>query len=76
MTGDLIAGLAGLNGITLRVRHELHPASMRLMETLGVRVEITPDAPRCERIVLSYAGDHPGTRPCAECLRVERARAA
>jgi hypothetical protein len=45
--GDLIDGLAGLAGVTIRVRHELPDASMRLMRTLGVHVEITPDAPRC-----------------------------
>lgn len=69
---NLIDGLAGIQGVTIRVRHDLPDASVRLMCTLGVVVVVAPDAPECVRF-----HDRSGVRQrCRRCVRVERGRAA
>lgn len=67
---DLLSALTGIQGTTIHVRHELPDASMRLMDTLGVTVEITLDAPECVRFN-SWNGE-PGR--CRRCARVGRER--
>jgi hypothetical protein len=74
VTSDLIDALGGFGGVTIRVRHELPDASMRLLATLNARVEIDPTAPEC----FHFGGKHnteitPGG--CARCRAMERAAA-
>jgi len=72
VTALLIDALSELGGLTITVRHELAPASQRLMDTLGVTVLVDPSAPECERF-----HDRTGERQrCRRCARVERERAA
>lgn len=75
MTPDLIDALHGFQGVTIRVRHPLAPASMRLLDTLGATVEIDPSAPECVRFAGKFSHAlKPGG--CVECARVERASVA
>lgn len=68
----LIDALGGFAGVTIRVRHELAPASMRLLDTLGARVEIDPTAPECVRFEKPY--EHAlKAGGCRECKRVNAA---
>lgn len=68
MTADLIDALTGLAGVTIRVRHPLAPASMRLMETLAVRVVIDPRADPCANWEAHNGG-------CAKCRALDRVAA-
>lgn len=73
MTAALIDALGGFAGVTIRVRHELPEASMRLLDTLGAHVVIDPAAEPCERIVLPNAPgseDHYSSRMCPMCRAV------
>lgn len=72
MTALLIDALCELGGLTITVRHELEPASQRLMDTLGVTVVIDERAPACSRHHL-----HEGNRSsCTRCTAIEKKRAA
>lgn len=65
---DLIVGLAGITGVTIRVRHELPEASMRLMRTLGVTVVIDAAADDCVRI-----NERAGVvQRCRKCAALDR----
>ena len=71
-SGDLIDGLSGLAGVTIRVRHELTDASMRLMGTLGVRVIVDPvHGDRCIRVDVGFGRDEP-SKKCRRCAAVDR----
>lgn len=76
----LVDALSGLAGVTIRVRHELRPESMLLMETLGATVEIDESAPPCQKPVLVDSAlrargvrDHMSTKRCPKCARAEEA---
>lgn len=75
MTADLLDALTELHGVTITVRHELKPASQRLMDTLGVRVVIDPRAEPCEQFTLRTSRDprpdRVAERMCEECARLE-----
>jgi hypothetical protein len=68
---DLIVALAGLTGTTIRVRHELPEASMRLMCTLAVTVIIDPSADPCVKFTGKHNSD---LKPdgCARCRALDR----
>ncbi len=71
MTADLIDALTELSGVTITVRHPLHDAAQRLMDTLGVTVVIDPSAPPC----VAFAGKHnTSVKPdgCAKCREMHR----
>lgn len=69
---DLIDALTELHGVTITVRHPLHDAAMRLMDTPGVTVVIDPSAPPCERFLQASHGQpwRVSDRMCPECERV------
>jgi hypothetical protein len=70
MTALLVDALSAIGGMTITVRHELEPAAMRLMDTLGVTVRIDPSAPRCVR---AEGGWTDRDRPvCRRCAAIER----
>ena len=75
MTAALIDALSGLAGVTIRVRHELPEASMRLMDTLGATVVVDPAAEPCGRFTVMSRGepDRVSERMCPKCEAVERA---
>jgi hypothetical protein len=71
-SGDLIDALAGLGGVTIRVRHELPEPSMRLMRTLDVTVIVDPEnGEPC----VKFAGKHnTGLKHdgCRKCGRMKQ----
>lgn len=66
MTAQLLDALTGLAGVTITVRHELAPASARLMASLGVRVLVDPAAPAC------VTRSPNGRSICPRCAAVDR----
>lgn len=70
MSAVLVDALTGLGGLTITVRHDLEPASQKLMDTLGVQVIVDPSAPRCARD--TEWADRPGRRACTKCAAIER----